>query len=87
MIVIEVKSGDAHTFTAKSGKQYRTQEAYAHTARADGTPHAYPSRFEFFLERDQAPYAPGVYTLAPASLYVDRGGRLAVAPKFIPAKR
>lgn len=86
MILIEIKSGDARTFTAKTGRQYRTQEAYAHTVRVDGTPHAYPTRVEFFLDRDQPPYGPGLYTLTPASLYVSMG-RLVVAPKLIPAKR
>lgn len=71
-----------------SGKPYdmAVQTIYCHTADASGQPLPVPEKSEIVLDKDQAPYAPGDYTLSPASLYVDRQGRLAVAPKLVPLK-
>ncbi len=69
-----------------SGKPYdlNVQTIYCHTADADGKPLPYPEKSELMLDSGKSPYAPGDYTLSPASLYVDRNGRLAVAPKLVP---
>jgi hypothetical protein len=70
----------------KTGQEYRVCEAYAHTLDPrTGKPHLHPTRCEFFLQDEQQAPAPGSYLLAPASVYVDRGGRLVVAPKLVPA--
>lgn len=66
------------------------QTVYYHTADKQGNPLPFPEKSEIILDKgtDGLPmmYAPGEYTLAPASLYVDRNGSLAVAPKLIPLK-
>lgn len=73
-----------------SGKPYSLdfQTAYAHVMGKDGKPLPYPEKIEIILDKgsDGLPmaYAPGEYQLAPGSLYVDRNGSLAVAPKLIP---
>lgn len=75
--------------SAKSGKDYhlRFQTGYAHTMDRDGNTPPYPERFEVPLDRDQQPYAPGEYTLAPSAVYVDRDGRLSISPRLIPARK
>lgn len=80
MIRIEIKSTEVRTIsgTSKAGKPYsiRDQEAYAHTVGRDGQPRPYPERISLQLEDDQPPFEPGLYTLAPSSLYVGDYGRL-----------
>ncbi|MDO9449342.1 MAG: single-stranded DNA-binding protein [Rugosibacter sp.] len=76
-IKIEVSSAEVLTksgIAAKTGKPYtiREQEAYAHTVSQDGTPQKYPSRIKVMLKDNQQPYAPGFYTIAPESFFVDR---------------
>lgn len=75
--------------SAKSGKDYhlRFQTGYAHTVDRDGNTPPYPERFEVPLDRDQQPYQPGEYTLAPSAVYVDRDGRLSISPRLIPARK
>lgn len=89
MIKIEIAANAVRTITSKkSGQQYRVCEGYAHTIDPrSGQPHAHPTRCEFFLNEDQPTPPAGVYLLAPASVYVDRSGRLAVAPKLVPAPK
>lgn len=72
-----------------SGKAYdmSIQTIYLHTVDADGHLMPVPEKSEIVLDKDQAPFPPGDYTLSPASLYVDRQGRLAVAPKLVPIKK
>jgi hypothetical protein len=71
-----------------SGKPYDLQvlPIYAHTLDANGNPLPYPEKSELMFDADEVLPAPGDYTLSPASLYVDRQGRLAVAPKLVPIK-
>lgn len=71
-----------------SGKAYdmTVQTIYCHTADASGQPLPVPEKSEIVLDKDQVPFPPGDYTLSPASLYVDRQGRLSVAPKLVPLK-
>jgi len=87
MIKIEIAAGAVRSLMSKAGKPFRLCEAYAHTLDAQGKPHPHPVRFEFFLNDGQEQPAAGVYLLAPASIYVDRSGRLAVAPKLVPAPK
>ena len=92
MIDIEVKSAYVNTksgVSAKSGKPYsiREQEAYAHVYGRDCKPAPYPVRVNLSLEDDQPPYQPGLYTLSPVCVYVDRFGSLSLArPKLMPAQ-
>lgn len=87
MIKIEIHPNSVRSITAKSGKQFRIQEAYAVTLDQSGAAHKYPERFVFFVGDKDQPAAPGVYSLSPASIYVDRRGNLSVAPKLLPVSR
>lgn len=60
---------------------------YCHVSDTNGQPLPYPEKSELMLDGDEAPPRPGDYTLSPASLYVDRQGRLAVAPKLVPIQK
>jgi len=85
-IKIEVKNGVAtsRNVTAMKGKnagQVMTmteQEAWAFTADRDGNPAPYPTRISINLEQGQQPYPPGIYTLAPQSIYVGDFGKLKI---------
>lgn len=72
-----------------SGKPYDMtfQTIYCHTSDQAGQPLPFPEKTEIILEKDQVPFPAGEYTLLPNSLYVDRKGNLAVAPKLAPVKR
>lgn len=60
------------------------QTVYAHTADQTGQPLPFPEKTEVILETGAAAFPPGEYTLSPNSLFVDRQGNLAVAPKLVP---
>ena len=85
MIKIEVTSTElrAKRGTAKSGKPYsfREQTAFAHLA---GKP--YPVEFKVIRNDDEGAYAPGFYTLAPDSVFVDRFGSLGLSARLVPVK-
>lgn len=74
---------------SKANKPYDLtfQTIYCHTADQTGAPLPFPEKVEIILEKEQAPHAAGEYQLLPNSLFVDRDGRLAVAPKLTPLKR
>lgn len=73
-----------------SGKAYNLefQTVYCHLIGKDGKPAPFPEKIELILDRDEKGlpivYQPGEYLLHPASLYVDRQGSLAVAPRLAP---
>lgn len=71
-----------------SGKPYdfHAQTIYCHTSDTEGNPLPFPEKSEITVDTPSEAYAPGDYTLSPASLYIDRQGRLAVAPKLVPIK-
>lgn len=80
MIRIEVDKPtvtEKHGTSAK-GRPYtiREQVAYAHVIDEDGKPGKYPVKCRLSLGDDQPPYAPGMYTLAPASVKVGDYDRL-----------
>ena len=50
--------------------QFREQNAYAFVVDPDGKPQKYPISCLIPLDKDQAPYQPGFYTLDPRSVYV-----------------
>ena len=73
-----------------SGKAYNMdfQTVYVHLLDKDGKPAPFPEKTEIILSKnDQGQplvYAAGEYQLHPASLYVDRSGNIAVAPRLAP---
>jgi hypothetical protein len=75
--------------TSKTGKAYdlNFQTIYCHTADQTGQALPFPEKTEIILEKGAAAFAAGEYTLLPNSLFVDRDGRLAVAPKLTPLKK
>jgi hypothetical protein len=90
MIKIEVKEA---TKTRKEvvrkddGKilEFFEQPAYAYTYNKAGQLNAYPESITLPLEKDQIAYAPGFYTIHPASIYRDRFGNLALSRiKLVP---
>ena len=83
MIRIEIHpDAPVATIPTKRG-QMRKQEAFAHTLSRDGKPAKYPTRCELVLPDDGQAFAPGTYSLAPQSVYVDRYGNLALSPKLV----
>jgi len=95
MIKVTVSSTDLNHIhgTAKgTNKPYSffKQSVYFHTLDKQGNPNPYPEKGEVSVDKDNVgqgiPYAPGDYVLHPASLYVDRNGNLAVAPRLAVAK-
>jgi hypothetical protein len=90
MIKVEVINPGFTTKDIKrktDGKQFsfREQEAWAFLTDANGKPQPYPQRMLISLGDNQEPYKPGVYHLAPSSLFVgDFGslqiGRVALVP-------
>lgn len=86
MIRVEIPTADAvRSFTSKAGKPCTKQVGYIHVLTADGKPQPHPVRAEWFIDGPEKAAPAGVYLLAPASIYVDRQGRLSVAPKLVPA--
>ena len=95
MIQVSVTSTEVRNQrgTAKaSGKAYdlNFQTVWFHTYDRQGNKNPYPEKSEIILEKNeqgQALFWPiGEYTLAPSSLYVDRSGNLAIAPRLVSIK-
>ena len=95
MIKVSVTSTEVRNQrgTAKaSGKAYdlNFQTVWFHTFDRSGNKNPYPEKSEVILEKNeqgQALFWPiGEYTLAPSSVYVDRSGNLAIAPRLVSIK-
>ena len=95
MIQVSVTSTEVRnqSGTAKaSGKPYSLnfQTAWFHTVDRQGVKNPYPEKAETILEKNEQGaalfYPVGEYTLAPQSVYVDRSGKLAIAPRLVPLK-
>jgi hypothetical protein len=90
MIKIEIAgTGFDERSGTKNGKPWviREQEAYAHVLDDKGKPMKYPVLCTVPLERDQAPYQPGFYTLDPRSVLVGDFKRLGLGRvKLLPLK-
>lgn len=69
-----------------SGKDYhlRIQTAHAFTIGLDGVIAPFPDKFEILLDKDQLPYAAGVYQLSPSAVFVSREGRMEIRPRLTP---
>lgn len=86
MIRISVESVEVsqREGTTKTGKaKPREQTIWAHTLGKDGKPQPHPVRARHTLWEGDQPLAVGTYTLAPQSVFVDRFGGLALAPKLV----
>lgn len=92
MIQVSVTSTEVRNQSGNakaSGKPYSLnfQTAYVHTYDRTGKKNPYPEKVEIILEKDKDGaalfYPEGEYILAPSSLYVDRSGNLAVAPRLM----
>lgn len=63
------------------------QTVYVHTIGKDGKADLYPTKTEIIVDKGgdglPAAYAPGEYTLHPSSVYIDRSGNLAIAPRLL----
>ena len=91
MIKIQILTADLREMKGvgkTSGKPYhmRIQTGYAFTVGNDGAVAPFPDKFEIALEETQQPFQPGVYTLAPNSVYVNRDGRLEMRPRLFAVK-
>ena len=95
MIQVSVTSTEVRnqSGTAKaSGKPYSLnfQTAWFHTVDRQGVKNPYPEKAEIILEKNEQGaalfYPVGEYTLAPQSVYVDRSGNVAIAPRLVPLK-
>ena len=95
MIQVSVTSTEVRNQSGNakvSGKPYSLnfQTVYVHTYGRDGKKNPYPEKTEIILEKNeqgQALFWPiGEYTLAPSSVYVDRSGNLAIAPRLVSIK-
>ena len=95
MIQVSVTSTEVRNQrgTAKaSGKAYdlNFQTVWFHTHDRQGNKNPYPEKSEIILEKNeqgQALFWPiGEYALAPSSVYVDRSGNLAIAPRLVSIK-
>ena len=90
MIKIEIDNPtvrEMQGMSAKTNKPYhlRIQEGYAFIVGPDGKPNKYPEKFEFMLDKDQAPFPTGTYHLHPSAIGV-RDGRLTITTALAPVK-
>jgi len=70
--------------TMKNGKPFpREQTVWAYTLDRDGKPLPHPQRAKITLWDGDEVLKPGSYTLAPQSIYVDKYGAFALAPKVV----
>lgn len=79
-VVINQRSGNM-----KNGKAFpREQIVWAHTLDQAGKPKPHPTEAKLTLWDEDQPLPPGQYTLAPQSIYIDKYGAFALAPKPAP---
>lgn len=82
MIRIEILSDEVFVTRAlKEGRsfEFHKQEAFVHLGQK------YPVRCRVRVEPGK-PYAPGIYTLASSSFWVDRYGELRMTPRLVLAR-
>lgn len=81
MIRIEILSEEVFVSRAmsKDGRplEFHKQNVFVHLGEK------YPVRARIRIEPGK-PYAPGIYTLAPNSFWVDRYGELRMNPRLVP---
>lgn len=90
MIIYEIEDAKVTERTwQKDGRSgvSRSQMAYAATYDMEtGKRKKYPVETKIRLAADQLPYAPGLYMLSPASLYVGEYDAMQVSPQLITAE-
>lgn len=90
MIKIEVtdKVTEKSGISSKTQRPYsiREQQAFAHVYEKDGTLARYPKEIKLSLRDDTPPFAPGDYTIAPASVFIGEFGRMELNPVLVPVK-
>ena len=95
MIQVSVTSTEVRNQSGNakaSGKPYSLnfQTVWVHTHDKTGKKNPYPEKTEIILDKNEQGaalfYPVGEYTLAPESIYVDRSGNLAVAPRLVAIK-
>jgi hypothetical protein len=87
MIRIEIQNTNTRRVegvSKKTGKPFLffEQEGYAFVADRDGKAKNYPDACKFTFDDLTKVYQPGVYTLAPGSIWVDKFGSLNLSPKL-----
>ncbi len=70
--------------TTNKDYHLRIQTGHAFGVDTDGVIGEFPDKFEILLDKDQTPYAKGVYTLSPSAVFVSREGRLDIRPRLMP---
>ena len=92
MIKVSVTSTEVRSYSGNakaSGKPFTLnfQTVWVHTSDRQGNPNPYPEKVEIILEKNTEGsalfYPIGDYQLAPNSIYVDRNGNFAVAPRLV----
>lgn len=89
-IIVHKSEPRSIPYTSKrTGQQatLRAQEAYAFTVNEQNEPAPFPEKFEILLRDGQPAYPVGEYQLHPSSLYLNREGKLVVAPRLVPLKK
>lgn len=89
MIKIEVSSTEVTHKTGTSSKTNKPfdipeQEAWAFFHDREGRLNPHPTRVRLTLDKDQAPYPAGNYSLAPESLYADQWGQISIRARLRP---
>lgn len=92
MIKIEIKSATAtpRQITSRNTGEvitFHEQEAWAFTFDQQGKPHPYPQRIVLNIDmaNGQQVYQPGIYQLAPESIYINRFAALEIGrAKLVP---
>lgn len=70
--------------TMKNNKPFpREQTVYAYVLDREGNPQPHPQRAKITLWDGEEALKPGTYTLAPQSIYIDKYGAFALAPKVV----
>lgn len=91
MIQVSVTSTEVRNQSGNakaSGKPYSLnfQTVWFHTFDRSGQRLPYPEKAEIILEKNKEGaalfYPVGEYTLAPSSVYIDRGGNVALSPRL-----
>jgi len=85
MLKVEIKSTEVLTRSGTSnGRDWNIREQIGWFHAIDKP---YPVEMVLSLEKDQPPYAPGVYTVAPTSFYVGKYNKLQVGRlQLLPAQ-
>lgn len=88
-ITISQSTAETINYTSKkdgSPQMLRKQTAYAHVVNETNEPALYPEKFGFLLNREQAPFAAGEYTLHPSAIAVRDGQLVLSSNRLTPVK-